>query len=145
MAFRRASGFSTAYIGSSNLSKAALVDGVEWNVRLSQVGSPDILEKFSATSDTYWESSVKRSLPRWTTNGCATSTATCGCCSHRPEILKQSLGAFRHEEEKLLPAAEPHLRALIIAALESFCREGELLTLQWTDVSLARDEMTIPR
>ena len=33
--FRRASGYSTAYIGSSNLSKSALVDGVEWNVRLS--------------------------------------------------------------------------------------------------------------
>ena len=50
--FRRSTGFSTAYIGSSNLSKAALVDGVEWNVRLSQVGSPDILEKFDATFDT---------------------------------------------------------------------------------------------
>ena len=54
--FRRDSGFSTAYIGSSNLSKSALVDGVEWNVRLSQVGSPDILQKFDATFDTYWES-----------------------------------------------------------------------------------------
>jgi len=54
--FRRNSGFSTAYIGSSNLSKSALVDGVEWNVRLSQVGSPDILAKFDATFDTYWES-----------------------------------------------------------------------------------------
>jgi superfamily II DNA or RNA helicase/HKD family nuclease len=54
--FRRATGYSTAYIGSSNLSKSALVDGVEWNVRLSQVGSPDILEKFDATFETYWES-----------------------------------------------------------------------------------------
>jgi HKD family nuclease len=54
--FRRASGYSTAYIGSSNLSKSALVDGVEWNVRLSQVGSSDIIEKFDATFDTYWES-----------------------------------------------------------------------------------------
>ena len=54
--FRRATGFSTAYIGSSNLSKSALVDGVEWNVRLSQVQSPDILDKFGATFETYWES-----------------------------------------------------------------------------------------
>lgn len=54
--FRRASGYSTAYIGSSNLSKAALLDGVEWNVRLSQITSPDILEKFDGTFQSYWES-----------------------------------------------------------------------------------------
>jgi superfamily II DNA or RNA helicase/HKD family nuclease len=54
--FRRATGYSTAYIGSSNLSKSALIDGVEWNVRLSEVTSPDILEKFDATFDSYWQS-----------------------------------------------------------------------------------------
>ena len=54
--FRRSTGYSTAYIGSSNLSKSALIDGVEWNVRLSQVGSPDILEKFDATFENYWQS-----------------------------------------------------------------------------------------
>jgi superfamily II DNA or RNA helicase/HKD family nuclease len=54
--FRRATGYSTAYIGSSNLSKSALIDGVEWNVRLSEVTSPDILGKFDATFDTYWQS-----------------------------------------------------------------------------------------
>lgn len=54
--FRRATGYSTAYIGSSNLSKSALIDGVEWNVRLSEVTSPDILEKFDATFNSYWQS-----------------------------------------------------------------------------------------
>jgi len=54
--FRRATGYSTAYIGSSNLSKSALLDGVEWNVRLSEVTSPDILEKFDATFSSYWQS-----------------------------------------------------------------------------------------
>ena len=53
--FHRETGFSTAYIGSSNLTQWALVDGVEWNVRLSQVTAPDILEKFHATFDSYWE------------------------------------------------------------------------------------------
>ena len=54
--FRRQTGYSTAYIGSSNLSKSALIDGVEWNVRLSEVGSPDVLEKFEATFESYWAS-----------------------------------------------------------------------------------------
>jgi superfamily II DNA or RNA helicase/HKD family nuclease len=52
--FRRATGFDTAYVGSSNLSRAALLDGVEWNVRLSAVDTPALLEKFLATFDTYW-------------------------------------------------------------------------------------------
>jgi superfamily II DNA or RNA helicase len=52
--FRRETGFSTAYIGSSNLTKAALIDGVEWNVRLSEVTSRDVLDKFDATFESYW-------------------------------------------------------------------------------------------
>ena len=52
--FRRDTEFDTAYVGSSNLSRAALLDGVEWNVRLSRVGTPSLLEKFGATFDTYW-------------------------------------------------------------------------------------------
>lgn len=52
--FRRATRFDTAYVGSSNLSRAALLDGVEWNVRLSHVGTPALLDKFRATFDTYW-------------------------------------------------------------------------------------------
>ncbi|MCV7102668.1 DUF3427 domain-containing protein [Mycobacterium palustre] len=52
---RRNTGFHTGYVGSSNLSHAALVDGLEWNVRLSAVSTPHLLEKFRATFDSYWE------------------------------------------------------------------------------------------
>ncbi len=52
--FRRATTYDTAYVGSSNLSRAALLDGVEWNVRLSWVATPALLEKFRGTFDTYW-------------------------------------------------------------------------------------------
>ncbi len=48
---RRNTGFHTAYVGSSNLSHAALVDGLEWNVRLSAVSTPHLLEKFRVTFD----------------------------------------------------------------------------------------------
>ena len=52
--FRRVTNYDTAYVGSSNLSRAALLDGVEWNVRLSRVATPTLLEKFRGTFDTYW-------------------------------------------------------------------------------------------
>ncbi len=52
--FARRSGFDTAYVGSSNLSKQALLEGLEWNVRLSSVATPSLLEKFRATFETYW-------------------------------------------------------------------------------------------
>ncbi|MFF3870714.1 DUF3427 domain-containing protein [Streptomyces sp. NPDC001978] len=52
--FRRDTGFDTAYVGSSNLSKAALLDGLEWNVRLSSIATPRVIEKFEATFDAYW-------------------------------------------------------------------------------------------
>lgn len=50
----RDTGFSTAIIGSSNLSHSALRDGCEWNVRLSQQDNPALLNKFQATFDQYW-------------------------------------------------------------------------------------------
>ncbi|WP_256869591.1 DUF3427 domain-containing protein [Paenarthrobacter ureafaciens] len=53
--FRRNTGFGTAYVGSSNLSRAALLDGLEWNVRLSSIATPDLLKKFEITFDSYWE------------------------------------------------------------------------------------------
>lgn len=53
--FRRQTGFGTAYVGSSNLSQAALLDGLEWNVRLSSIATPELLKKFEVTFDSYWE------------------------------------------------------------------------------------------
>lgn len=51
----RNTGFHTAYVGSSNLSHAALVDGLEWNVRLSAIATPGPLDKFRNTFNSYWQ------------------------------------------------------------------------------------------
>ena len=56
--FHRESGYSTAYVGSSNLSHSALVVGQEWNVRLSEVQNPAVLSKFRASFDSYWAKPV---------------------------------------------------------------------------------------
>lgn len=52
--FHRASGFSTAFIGSSNLTHSAQVSGLEWNVRVSAARNPDVVEKFAAIFESYW-------------------------------------------------------------------------------------------
>lgn len=52
--FRRNNGMTTAYVGSSNLSKSALVDGVEWNVRISNVEQRHVIDTFTATFEDYW-------------------------------------------------------------------------------------------
>lgn len=52
--FHRESGFSTGYVGSSNLSGAAMLDGLEWNVRLSQIDNKAILRKVQSTFEQYW-------------------------------------------------------------------------------------------
>ena len=52
--FVRHSGLSTAYIGSSNLSHSALTDGLEWNVRVTSVESPQIVKASIVTFETYW-------------------------------------------------------------------------------------------
>lgn len=52
---RRNTGFSTAFVGSSNLSAAAQLDGLEWNVRLSKVDADRIIDKIKIAFNSYWE------------------------------------------------------------------------------------------
>ena len=52
--FKRNTGFSTAYIGSSNLSNPALSNGLEWNLKVSEYTSKDVVDSFKKTFETYW-------------------------------------------------------------------------------------------
>jgi len=52
--FHRRSGYSTAYIGSSNLTHSAQVSGLEWNVRLSGARNPEAIDKLAAVFESYW-------------------------------------------------------------------------------------------
>jgi superfamily II DNA or RNA helicase len=52
--FHRESGFSTAYVGSSNLTHSAQVTGLEWNVRISNARNRSVIEKIAAVFDSCW-------------------------------------------------------------------------------------------
>jgi superfamily II DNA or RNA helicase len=54
--FRRHSGFSTAYIGSANMSHVAMTSGLEWNLKVTAQDMRHILEKFTVEFETYWHS-----------------------------------------------------------------------------------------
>ncbi|OIQ23216.1 MAG: restriction endonuclease subunit R [Lacinutrix sp. MedPE-SW] len=54
--FYRSTGFHTAYIGSSNFSRSALTDGLEWNLKVTTKEVNHIIDKFNKTFDSYWKS-----------------------------------------------------------------------------------------
>lgn len=52
--FHRDSEYSTAYVGSSNLSHAAQTEGLEWNVRIAEADQPDLLGQMRDVFESYW-------------------------------------------------------------------------------------------
>ena len=54
--FYRNTGFTTSYVGSSNLSNAAISSGLEWNVKVTAKDLPETIVKINATFDSYWNS-----------------------------------------------------------------------------------------
>lgn len=134
--FRRNSGFDTAFIGSSNLSTSALVDGIEWNVRTSAGLTPAIVEKFIATFDTYWNSPqfgpfdpardlelLKEALKDASWKGGETKLAL-SSLDVRPypyqEVMLEALAAERsvHDRHKNLLVAATGTGKTVIAALD---------------------------
>jgi len=53
--FQRATGFGSAYVGSANLSGAALMGGLEWTVKFTERGQSDLFERAKAHFETLWE------------------------------------------------------------------------------------------
>ncbi|MFN9388903.1 MAG: DUF3427 domain-containing protein [Betaproteobacteria bacterium] len=55
--FHRATGFGSAYIGSANLTGAALTGGLEWTVKITQRGQTAVFTRAQAHFETLWADS----------------------------------------------------------------------------------------
>lgn len=53
--FHRETGFGSAYVGSANLSNAALSEGLEWTTKVSHYELPYLWNKIAGTFETYWQ------------------------------------------------------------------------------------------
>lgn len=53
--FQRNSGFGSAYVGSANLSGAALMGGLEWTVKFTEKGQANLFNRAQAHFETLWE------------------------------------------------------------------------------------------
>ena len=57
--FHRHSGFGSAYIGSANVSKAALDEGLEWSAKISQYETDHLWQHAKATFESHWEDNTE--------------------------------------------------------------------------------------
>jgi len=55
--FHRASGFGSAFVGSANISNAALIGGLEWTVKFTQSAQEDLYAAAQAQFESLWNDS----------------------------------------------------------------------------------------
>ncbi|HMT91597.1 DUF3427 domain-containing protein [uncultured Thiothrix sp.] len=53
--FKRKTGFGSAYVGSANLSGAALLGGLEWTTKFTEHGQAELFTRAQAHFETLWE------------------------------------------------------------------------------------------
>lgn len=128
----RQSGFSTAFIGSSNLSRTALLDGLEWNVRLSEIETPDALRTFRAAFESYWndrsveayDAETFRAAIRAEARGTGSDSDAVSALQITPRPFQQRMlesldvERLRHDQHRNLVVSATGTGKTVVAALD---------------------------
>jgi superfamily II DNA or RNA helicase/HKD family nuclease len=113
----RQSGFSTAYIGSSNLTHSAQISGLEWNVRVSGARNPDVIDKVAAVFESYWHNPDFRPYDREEFRvRTQSSDAARAAILISPTDLRLEPFQERLLEQIVLSRQQGHHRNLLVAA-----------------------------
>lgn len=114
--FHRDSGFSTAYIGSSNLTHSAQVTGLEWNLRASGARNPTVLEKMAAVFEAYWNSGDFEPWDAATFHARTERSATGPTLMLSPVEVRLEPFQERLLEQLTLARSQGHHRNLLVSA-----------------------------
>src|SRR5437762_3148279 len=112
----RQSGFSTAYIGSSNLTHSAQVSGLEWNIRVSAARNRDVVDKVAAVFEGYWHNADFRPYDRDEFLARSAEGAERTTILLAPTELRAAPFQARLLEEIALARQQGHHRNLLVAA-----------------------------
>ena len=100
--FFRDTGFTTAYVGSSNLSNAAISSGLEWNVKVTKKDMPETIEKIAATFESYWNSNEFEYYDEGQTERLARALkAEKYLGSNNPEMYMMDIRPYSYQQEIL--------------------------------------------
>ena len=120
--FYRDTGFTTAYVGSSNLSNAAISSGLEWNIKVTKKDLPETIDKIAATFESYWNSTEFEYYSEDQKERLARALkAEKYYDSNNPELYTMDIAPYSYQQEildKLNAEREVrgHYRNLVVAA-----------------------------
>lgn len=114
--FHRRSGFSTGFVGSSNLTHTAQHQGLEWNVRVSGARNPEVVEKIAAVFESYWSSGDFVAYDRSEFEACVARSKSGSEFQLSPTELRLEPFQQRLLEQVALARSRGHHRNLLVSA-----------------------------
>lgn len=121
--FRRPGELDTAFIGSSNLSEAALFSGLEWNVRLARADAPGVFTRIRSTFDSYWSTASYESYTladrgRLESALAAAKGTAAAAFSNRAQKVIDSLNAELQDVYSQLAIEPKHHQQIVLDRLQ---------------------------